>query len=333
MAYDPGSKRVVLFGGEAASATPLDDTWALTAQGWSQTSVSGAPPPARFAAVLAYDTKAAQMVLYGGGSFSASSMPLVLDDTWTFAGGAWTPVATGTPKGRKLAAAAWDSDGQRLVMFGGTDDQFFLAEMWSYQDKVWAPLSAGTQPSEPIGPAMAYDQARRKLVLFGGNALTIDNGGAERTWTFDGAWKDVSPDLGPPRRTRAQAVYDARRRRVVLYGGSHLGFTRSDTWEWDGVAWTRTSAASGFAVVGCSLVYDDSLGRVLAFGGASGENGTPTNALWEYHGWANACASDAACDTPFHCVDGLCCQQSMCAVGEACNVPANPGTCTPVATP
>jgi hypothetical protein len=44
----------------------------------------------------------------------------------------------------------------------------------------------------------------------------------------------------PSRRSAYSMAYDARRHRVVLYGGSDSAFTRlSDTWEWDGKNWRQ----------------------------------------------------------------------------------------------
>ena len=46
--------------------------------------------------------------------------------------------------------------------------------------------------------------------------------------------------LSPPARLRQGMSYDVAHRQVVLFGGSNVGFAEfSDTWVWDGNAWTQ----------------------------------------------------------------------------------------------
>jgi hypothetical protein len=85
-------------------------------------------------------------------------------------------------------------------------------------------------PSPRLAHAMAYEAARQRVVLFGGE----DN---PNTWEWDGvAWTQVA-DMGPPARWYFDMVYDDSRQRLVLFGGQPHDNPRSglgDTWEWDG---------------------------------------------------------------------------------------------------
>ncbi|MBI3965000.1 MAG: hypothetical protein HY329_05130 [Chloroflexi bacterium] len=48
-----------------------------------------------------------------------------------------TPAQTpGAPLSRGLAAASWDRDSQRLLIFGGSDGQGYLGDLW-----VWGELT------------------------------------------------------------------------------------------------------------------------------------------------------------------------------------------------
>src|SRR5262245_200381 len=94
----------------------------------------------------------------------------------------------------------------------------------------------GTGPEPNVLPTAlysvgaAYDQARNRLVVFGGS----NNGSVSGdTWEWDGAaWTRMSRS-GPPARNWPALAYDAKRQRVVLFGGD-AGATRfSDTWEWN----------------------------------------------------------------------------------------------------
>ena len=66
------------------------------------------------------------------------------------------------------------------------------------------------------------------------------------TWAFDGAtWTLLTKD-GPPARAMGYLAYDAKRDRIVLFGGRNgwpdgdLG----DTWEFDGTRWQQWHDAS-----------------------------------------------------------------------------------------
>jgi len=107
-----------------------------------------------------------------------------------------------------------------------------LSERWLWTQK------------QDVGPSprgqheMAYDAARKRVVLFGGaNVL----GRLNDTWEWDGrAWAEVA-DTGPSGRTLFGMVYDGARQRIVLFGGSDQSTVFGDTWEWDGEDWTQVA--------------------------------------------------------------------------------------------
>jgi len=83
---------------------------------------------------------------------------------------------------------------------------------------------------------MAYDAARRQVVLFGGvnpNSGVLLND----TWVWDGSnWTQKSPQTSPPAREGHAMAYDIARGRVVLFGGLDAKMnTLNDTWLWDGI--------------------------------------------------------------------------------------------------
>lgn len=91
MAFDNRStdRYLVLFGGiDKAIAVPY--TWEFSHGSWTNITLS-VSPPARFGASLAYDANDGYLVLFGGISQPVPKAP-VLDDTWTYADGNWTPV-------------------------------------------------------------------------------------------------------------------------------------------------------------------------------------------------------------------------------------------------
>jgi len=91
-------------------------------------------------------------------------------------------------------------------------------------------------------PGAAYDLARERMVLFGGQARSGAKVGD--TWEWDGtSWSlreplDPEEDGDPAPRVRGALAYDARRERTVLFSGSGADGP-DDTWEWAGWSWTR----------------------------------------------------------------------------------------------
>lgn len=126
-------------------------------------------------------------------------------------------------------------------------------------------LVSETGPAARIVHAMAFDQARGELVLFGGY------GGSDETWIWDGvAWEQRAVD-GPPARAGHSMAYDPVRELVVLAGGVTTDGSAyfEDTWAWDGEQWSQLAATSFGAVLGAEMTFDESRGRLLALGGAN----------------------------------------------------------------
>ena len=86
-----------------------------------------------------------------------------------------------------------------------------------------------TSPSARDGHAMAYDVARQRVVLFGGNSLTSI---FSDTWEWDGSnWTLRSPTTSPSERFGHAMAYDVAHQRVVLFGGAgSWPKAYSDTW-------------------------------------------------------------------------------------------------------
>ena len=109
---------------------------------------------------------------------------------------------------------------------------------------VWSQRQLAFGPPGTEAPTLVFDQARKELVLFGGKH---NSGFGMRgdTWTWDGhSWTMHTLAISPSPRWWHGAAYDARRGRVVLFGGEDATQTRlGDTWEWDGIHWTERTPA------------------------------------------------------------------------------------------
>lgn len=104
------------------------------------------------------------------------------------------------------------------------------------------------------------------------------------TWRWDGGtWIEALPIEKPGLRYDATYTYDARRRRVIMFGGyGNSGTVSATTFEWDGLAWKeRTSATKPTSRSGAGMACN--LTDCVLFGGLSG---TVLNDTWLWNGSA-----------------------------------------------
>jgi len=116
---------------------------------------------------------------------------------------------------------------------------------------------------------MAYDLARQRVVLFGGDA----GWAMADTWEWDGKdWTHLQPSTSPLYRWQHAMAYDAARQRTVVFGGwqhdripHSKPFYYSDTWEWDGTNWRQQNPSSqptpSFSFQ--PMTYDHTRGRLI----------------------------------------------------------------------
>src|SRR5262249_37811391 len=86
-------------------------------------------------------------------------------------------------------------------------------------------------------------------------------------------------------------VYDATRRRVVLFGGGERGSPPatdlSDVWEWDGSSWSRRAGTMPQARFASRMVHDPVRDKVVLFGGTTGLSNyfLADTWLWDGSSW------------------------------------------------
>ena len=133
-------------------------------------------------------------------------------------------------------------------------------------------------------------------VVFGG--LSPDGAYAPTTYGWDGSRWHLLASTGPAPREDALLAYDAQRQRVVLYGGRTVSPSRqvsvfTDTWEWDGTAWTKRSDAGPSPRVHAAMAYDPASRKTLLFGGFSHGGDVTLADTWAWDGsaWTQANAA------------------------------------------
>ncbi len=145
----------------------------------------------------------------------------------------------------------------------------------------WTKLSAPVPPELDARylQSAAFDESRNVLVVFGGGGWA-----SKDPWEWNpatGAWTDRTPAGNKPSpRSGASMVFDSTRNKFVLFGGRSTDYDLEDTWEWDPAtgAWTNRTAGTGPSARGRhSMVFEESTGKVLLFGGGRGDIGS---AIW-----------------------------------------------------
>jgi len=276
LAFDSNRSRVVMFGGETAIGPPtvlVGDTWEWDGGNWTQVEDIG--PSARKWFAMAYDRNRNRLVLFGGLTASGAS-----GETWEWDGQDWTQVSETGPQARVLHAMAFDSSKNVVTLFGGQlqaadpAQQAILNDTWEWNGQDW------TQ-QEDTGPnrcahAMAYDDTRKRLVLFGGiDAQSQEHGD---TWEWDGATWTQRTDFGPPACSNPSLVFTGAE--CVLFGGTHSGVNQKQTWTWDGTHWTARQDIGPSARTGDATAFDSVRQRVVLFGGLD-QTQSPLGDTWE----------------------------------------------------
>jgi hypothetical protein len=135
---------------------------------------------------------------------------------------------------------------------------------------------------------MAFDIARREVVLFGGDGE--GEGYLDDTWTWNGTtWRQEYAETPLRARIGNGLAYDKARQEIVLFGGAGgwdppLDLRLDDTWTWDGTAWTEEHPEAHPASIGFGMSYFAATRQVVLFGDDGGDG----DATWAWDGttWA-----------------------------------------------
>jgi hypothetical protein len=230
MAYDAVRQQVVLFGGSIGGVTRLEDTWVWDGVNWTQVAEKG--PPRRRNHAMAWDDVRGLVILFGG-----EGQDRLLQDTWGWDGAAWSQREEDGPAARFRHAMAYNAVSTNVVLFGGRAANQVLDDTWEWNGTVWRQVAEFGAPGV-LDAAMTQDG--RGSMLFGGVprlGLNDEVPGFDNTWEWDGRFWTELQHFGPPGRAAHAMVFDAARRRVVLFGGDRSSGVPTadsllgDTWE------------------------------------------------------------------------------------------------------
>ncbi len=312
LAYDAATGVVFVFGGRGPTA--LSDElweWEPVSGAWTNRTVTPRPPAwpsPRQTVGLTVDVARRRLLVLGGNTVfnggGTSNELWELDlATMTWANRV-TPTPSVVPPGRMGHSLAYDSDRQRVLLFGGNDAAYVPSNdfwEWDGQRGSWArltPTPPSPQPTGRLRSGMVYDRARRRTVVFGGLAGSTV---LSDVWEWDAStnsWTNRTPttlpSAWPPAQGYPNLVYDEVRQRVRMTRDG-LG----DVWEWDGAAgtWSR-QAVSGPAERGAvNVVFDAVRGCIVAFGGRI-QFGPQVDETWDWCGSSGWSARSTAPPKP-----------------------------------
>ncbi|MFT3698509.1 MAG: hypothetical protein QM831_35520 [Kofleriaceae bacterium] len=329
MAWDTVTHTTLLFGGNTSSTSTraeLGDTWAWNGTSWTHLSPT-TNPPARDNQAMASNPAHGQIIMVGGfttdpktwawngsnwldvspvaptGASTSqqyqtpydivhhqSVVPTTDGNTYAWDGLGWMRTA-GVPDAGYSPSQTYDLARDQVIQFGG-EDSVDYDTTWTWSPSSWTKSSAKGPPGR-AGAAFAYDMGRKKSVLFGGSAATVEAIYYDDTWEWDGAaWTQKMPAHSPSSRYTAQLFYDPTSKQVVLFGGvappddqNDTGFY-TDTWAWDGSDWNQLMPhGAPQATYGGQGVWNPRRQSYTLFSSeANVDNGAPA-ATWEWkHG-------------------------------------------------
>jgi hypothetical protein len=316
MTYDVKDGYVLLFGGFgcyvgascSSSENYLGDTWTFTGGVWTLLSPS-VSPGIRYSSQMVYDSADGYVLLFGGyGCITGSTCTAgILQDTWTFVGGAWTVLSPATSPGpRYNSAMVYDPTSSDIMLFGGygcstgttCTTPNYLQDTWFYAAGVWqqAPIPG---PGVRDLASITFDAADNYVVLFGGHGCSTGSactvGPLQDTWNYSYGydWEQMEAAANGPASgstecyhytyglntssplttcptvlDRASMAYDAADGYVVLFGGENNVGEVQNTWKYLGGNWTQLSPSNSPGIREYpSLSYDSTDGYLVLFAG------------------------------------------------------------------
>ncbi|MFN8823744.1 MAG: kelch repeat-containing protein [Planctomycetota bacterium] len=271
-----------------------NETWVFDMQSstWAQVA-SGPRPSPREGHALAYDPLVNAFVLHGGRQTSVVGAigrgNQVLNDTWQFnvSNFTWQQLSAqngGITPPLHDHAMVFDRRRGQMLVFGGhqntVNGPLLGDEMWLFRNytgvnqHAWRLDLTGT--NSPFGRAkhgMAYDQNRRRVVMYGGllgpnltpTAEFLEYDSSQFGFS---AWTNVTataqPALSPVR--GPQMAYDVARGRVMFFGNEGVNGAATVR-EYDGTSWFTRNQGIALRPNGAGFAYDPVSRRSLFYGG------------------------------------------------------------------
>lgn len=227
-------------------------------------------PGVRAGHSLVFDPERREVLLFDG--YPTEPTPPARAEIWSWTGSRWRRISADGPVPGSLSTAVYDTARKRVMVFGGISSLNASAiessgAVWEWDGQRWEQREFSGGPGPRDHHAAAYDETRRRVVVYGGHQGDGNRPLATGTWEWDGErWHQFAAAEPGPRGHLAMA-YDPVRKRVLLHGGSAGRRTYADTWAWDGQAWTKIADEAPGPRSRHRMAFDSARGRMVMHGG------------------------------------------------------------------
>jgi hypothetical protein len=260
---------------------------------WSEVGTTNSPGPRRQYGSV-FDSANQLFYLFDGFNGNNQGLYVLFNDVWALSVNGtpeWTdiPISGALPGERHSPQWGYDAARNRVLIFGGYGSHYpdgpyeYLNDVWQLSldgAPQWTEITpSGQAPSGRLAGAAVFDPMRQRFVGFGGTV-----GVPTDTWVLNlqgidqANWENL-PTLGvsPSARYGPTSVYDAKRDRMIIFGGStsdaYYG-ALNDVWELDlreDPTWREIETAGTPPVARRSgtAIYDPLRDRMIIYGGAT----------------------------------------------------------------
>lgn len=241
-AYDTESDRAIIL-------NVIGETWAFEFSSATWEMMNPATSPSgRCGHSMSYDIESDVVILFGG--FACNSpMDPPSKEVWAYDYNTdtWTEMAPG-PDERTYHAVAYDSESDRMLMWGGRpheDNSNTSIWVYDYNTNTWSEHPAENGPTARSSyHTMTYIPELDRTIVYGGVVLTGPFGGdfVLELWEYDfnsNSWEAIQTSGDqPPALAKQVMAYDPGSGLMFMYGGSkdvlyQNDFISYDFWSYD----------------------------------------------------------------------------------------------------
>jgi predicted phosphodiesterase len=281
MAYDVESDLAIMFGGIKEGWSFSNETWSYDYNTNTWINMSPTVTPSLRTTNMVYDEESDIMVMFGGSNGSS-----LFGDTWTFDynTNTWTNMSPAeAPSNRSLSSMTYDTNLDRVILFGGENGTHYLNDTWTYDynSNTWTMMSPVVSPAGREDAVLVFDEESELSVLFGG--FMEGYGYLDDTWVYnytEDTWIERRPTHYQSNHGGMSAVYDSSVDRIIM-----LGMTLTWSYDYNSNSWFEMNTLNNpgsDARIQMGLVFDSESNRTILFGGQEFWFGQLKGDTWVY---------------------------------------------------
>jgi len=245
---------------------------------WFTNEIDSIKPTLRYGAMMAFDSNANKIVMFGG--YNGTDY---LWDLWVFdcTSNTWELKSVdpyNKPDIRAFGAFVFSTSDNKFYLYGGVNATGNLDDTWSYDlsTNLFESLSPASPPSARKQMACAYDASVNKMIIFGGYIAAA----TDETWAYDitgNTWTNKAPVTKPEVRYLTACCYvptiGITHNACIYVHGGYDGTTRyRDFWRYKEATntWTQMSVTNEdlrLARYGMQMIYNSTNGYIYCWSG------------------------------------------------------------------